>query len=52
MQSTFKHEEIDRQVEKMLAAGVIINSIASYYSQVHRFPNLMGIGDLQSIFVN
>jgi hypothetical protein len=42
MQSTFKQEEIDRQVEKILAAGVIITSQASYYSQVHLVPKPNG----------
>jgi len=38
MQSTFKQEEIDRQVAKMLAAGVIEPSQAPYYSHVHLVP--------------
>ena len=42
MQSTFKQDEIDRQVEKMLAAGVITTSQAPYYSQVHLVPKPNG----------
>ena len=42
MQSTYKQEEIDRQVEKMLEAGVITTSQAPYYSQVHLVPKPNG----------
>ena len=37
-QSRAKHEEIVRQVEKMLAAKVIQASQAPWFSQVHLVP--------------
>ena len=42
MQSTFKEEETRRQVEKMLALGVIRTSQAPFYSQVHLVPKPNG----------